>query len=181
MQKVRRAINETDNDILSKKGVRSRRNEERFLNFIGRNSGRTFKRAVNEAVVQLSAGNPDHASIGDVYASAVYQEPGSLERDYEDVYGPSDWTLAAEDPEVRDALTIIFGDRDYSNLVSSDVVNAAELLSAKSKEAVPNSSSPLERQRAGAAAQGGVNPVRDEEVVGVRGVEEDDAPIDPIA
>lgn len=181
MRRIRRIPNGTELENLVKRGVRSKQEQERLLNFIGKDSGKTFRAAYEDAIVQLALGNPDHATLGSVYASAAYQEQGSLDRDYEDVYGTYDWTSLASDPDVALALSIVFGDRDFSNSLSSDLSAANELVTTRIEKAVPNWSSRLEQQKSLSFDQAGVERSRDEETIGIRGVEDDDAPIETIA
>lgn len=161
---------------LEKRGVKARANKSRNLNFVGKTSGVSFAQALADNLVTTPT-----PVLGEQYASAKYESSAnSGERVYEPVYGDSDYTTAvAGDPTLRQQLDEVFGSKpapEASQIGEASLISVLGLSSA-----VPNLPGLSERRDALVRAQDGARVSQDDESDGVRGVEADDAPIEPFA
>lgn len=165
---------------LEKQGIKTSFEDKTFLesvgNFIGGSALRTF-----EGVATAEAENPQPASLGDVYNQTAYQQQveGAGEGDfsYEPAFGDQNYTaLTSADPESQSTLDEVYGNTDTeSDLEPPSLEDVYG--SGSSSSAIRT---PEEIAAVLAAAQSGTPDDADEDRTGIRGVGDDDAPIDPI-
>lgn len=166
---------------LLKRGIRTARNNDKDINFIGASGPATFSETAAALASQFTGNSTDVATIGQAYENASYRRAQTGEKTYEDVYDDVDWSVGAEDPETRAALTEIFGDVDNTPPAGSGLTED-QLRTVLGRDVSRfNTPNLKERQRGLVLAQNGINPRRTEDTRGIRGVDEYDAPIHPIA
>jgi hypothetical protein len=169
------------NEILRKKGAKLSSTSERSIRFVGQDRQLPFLDAAVDAAVEIGAGNPDFAELGEAYATSEYQRtPGSSERTYEPVYGDDDFSVSISDPGVRRALDEAFGNVDGEAGTETGLTKTTLIEVFGRSSALPNLPSLRERGSRSYRSQNGAADFPDESTSGVRGVEDTDAPIEPV-
>lgn len=170
---------QSESEKLRLRGVKTRRVNQRVLNFLGKNANTTFATLVGDALLQIGT-TPDFARVGQVFESGIYQRtPGSSERTYEAVYEGSDYTAAlSADPSLQESLDQVFGDTNVS-AAEALLTEATILASVGSRQIVPNEASLVERQENLIDSQNGTPVARDEDTPGITGVDDVNSPIFP--
>lgn len=175
-------IRDTITDTLNKRGVRSKTQSERALNYIGRASRVTFMKQVDNMYAQISPGNLVVVALGQIYERGTYKITGGDEKTYEEVYEDLDWTVAAADPGVKKALADAVGDNDNDPTGDRASFTQEQLRATLGQNStVPNKRGTKEKHRTVFEAQTIGVGIPDESADGIRSVEDFDAPIDPIA
>ena len=171
-------------DYFRKRGIRTRRKVKESLNFVGKNGNTTFGQMQVRLASQFVGSNTEVATLGQAYDNLYYERTiGSREKTYEDVYGTVDFTVpVSENPANKEVLDEIFGNNDNDPTGSGAIsqAGAREVIGREDRTSL-NQSSLVERNEALRRAQAGTSGVEDEDTRGIRGVEEPDAPIEPIA
>ena len=174
---------DTQTETLKKAGVRSKAQAQRDANFVGSRAAVTFSEQSNRMLARFTPGDTEVAELGEFYDSGVYrQTEGSEEKTYENIFERLDWEVAAQDPNTKLALDEVFGNNDKDPSGSGGEVTQAELrevLGTGTTEIV--SRSLKERSVELTETQNSLTSARDEDTRGIRGVDDVDAPIDPIA
>jgi len=170
---------------LEKQGIKTSYKDKTFLeqagNFIGGSALRTF-----EAMATGEAVDPQPVAVGDAYASdAAYNSPStqsqgltaSPDLDYENAYGDQNYdSLVSVDPESQATLDEVYGSTEADSDV--DPASLTDVYGTGSSSSAARTSADIAAILA--SIQSGVPDEADEERTGIRGVGDDDAPIDPI-
>jgi hypothetical protein len=165
---------------LEKQGIKSSYEDKSFLetvgNFIGESALKTF-----EGVATSEAEDPQPASLGNVYNESAYQqqleEAGEDDLVYEPAFGDQNYgALTSTDPDTEASLEEVYGNTDTeSDLEPSSLEDVYGPGSSSTTIRTPEETAAIL-----AATQSGAPDDADEDRTGIRGVGDDDAPIDPI-
>lgn len=169
---------------LEKQGIKTSYKDKTFLekagNFIGGSALRTF-----EAMATGEAEDPQPVAVGDAYASDVAYNSGSTQQgltaspdlDYENAYGDRNYdSLVGADPEAQATLDEVYGSTEADSDV--DPASLTSVYGTGSSSSAARTSADIAKILA--SIQSGTPDEADEERTGIRGVGDDDAPIDPI-
>lgn len=172
-------------DYFRKRGIRTRRKVKEELNFVGKNGKTSFGQMQTRLAAQFVGNNTEVATLGQAYNNIYYEQTaGSTERAYEAVYGDVDYTVpVAENPTNKEVLDQLFGNNNSDPTGTGTGVSASgakETIGRGGKTSL-NKSSLVEKNEALRRAQAGTAGIEDEDTRGIRGVDEPDAPIEPIA
>lgn len=167
---------DTITEVLKKRGVKATNNRTKSINYVGKKTGVSFEKVVTEKLL-----NPGVTSLGSAYSRSEYETiPGSRNRDYEPVYGNSDYTNAVKsDPSLRKTLDNLFGSRLAPEATKISEATVTTVLGIN--KAVPNVPGLGEQRTSLVRSQNGNFVAQDDETVGIRGVEDEDADIEPFA
>jgi hypothetical protein len=169
-------------DQLEKQGIKTAFEDKSFLqrvgNFIGGSALRTF-----EAVATGEAQNPEPASVGRAYTSdaayvlAAVETAGAEGLSYENAYGSDNYnSLVGTEPGSKDTLEEVYGNTD----TESDLDPSSLASVYGSGSLAPATRTSAEIAAILASIQSGAPDDADEDRSGIRGVGDEDAPIDPI-
>lgn len=174
---------DTQSQALRKAGVRSKAQSQRSANYVGSRANVSFKEQTDRMLARFTPGDSEVAVLGEFYDSAVYRQTSdSGEKSYENVFGDLDWEVAAQDPSTKRALDEVFGNNDKDPTGSGGEVTQTELREVLGRGTTENVSRSLkERAMELTETQNNNVSARDEDTKGIRGVEDVDAQIEPIA
>jgi len=163
---------------LEKAGIKTSFEDKSFLekvgNFIGGAAIRTF-----EAAATGEAENPQAVSLGKAYGSDAAYQPTAVSNSltYENAYGDQNYnSLLGTDPETQATLDEVYGNTDEDSEL--DPASLSDVYGSGSSSSAART--PEEIAAILAAVQSGAPGTADEDRTGIRGVGDDDAPIDPI-
>jgi len=174
---------QTNQNITRTKGLTSQFVKDTAGKYVGFAAASTFKN-----MAERIAGTYEPQPMGGVYSAqynaqldALYEEKfhtaRSADISYDPAYGGRDYTqLVSTDPTAKKALTTTFGDTDAEAEASPASIDEVYGKTA-SKPITPNDYS---RQRILDNAQNNRELPADEDTSGIRGVEDNNAPIEPV-
>jgi hypothetical protein len=174
---------DTLTEVLKKRGVKASVDSRKKHAFIGSNSNVTFREESQRLASLFTPTNNAVATLGSIYKHPYYERKArSAQRTYEDVYGDVDWTKAAQDdPETKLKLDAAFGNND-SDKAGQGELDQERLIAARGQgKTQDNTRDLLSLHKGLVRAQQTLSSSHDEETLGVRGVDDLSAPIDPIA
>lgn len=167
-----------------KRGIKTRLDAKEGTSFVGKSARTPFTEMAQRMLSRFTEEDTDVATLGEAYASGVYEQGTDGHRTYEDVYGKTDFTVPVQqDLATRDVLDEVFGNNDNDPTgersgLSEDGVKITVSTTGTTKNALRNQ---IEIHRGLYLSQVDSAGIRDEETVGVRGVEDIGAAIEPIA
>ena len=134
-------------------------------------------------VSRFTPTNTDVAVLGEAYQSVRYGVTTTA-KVYEDIYGDTDFSESVvQDPTVRQTLDDVFGnnDNDPTGEAAALSEEEARVTVGRTGSTQVNAASLLEINKGLGRAQAGFLTYRDEDTRGIRGVDDIDAKIEPIA
>lgn len=162
------ASNETVAQSLAKRGVLLSAGQ--VGQFVGSQALQTFQQTSDSFSDSGSS-----ATLGSSYNQGAYSLD-SGDSDYEAVYGGEDYTgLVATAPEAQSSLQEAYGDKNAPTIAEVEPEILGDVYPGTTEPAVPSIG---EQALSGNVA--GVVVTNPEDVSGIRGVEDDDAGIDPV-
>lgn len=169
---------QTQEEFFRRRGIKTRAEAREEQNFVGKQSRSTFSQMQDRMIARFTPGSSNVAVLGEAYSPAYY---GRGERVYEDVYGTTDYSkVVSEDPTRRETLNTVFGGNDNGTTSSFSEEEARTVLGVGGATS-PNSRALIEKHRSMYRNQNNTNGVSDESSRGIRGLEDYDAAIEPIA
>ena len=175
-------IQQTQLENFRRRGIKTRRSAESSEEFIGRRSGRTFDQVGDDMESRFSSSNTDVAVLGEAYKSGAYGQDGSRDLYYEAVYGYRDWTAAEGNSVINRALASAFGDNDTDPTSESKDLTGEELQRAIGQGvSKTNIRSAREKLRYLLSVQNNISLPSDEDTDGIRGVDDSEVVLEPLA